>query len=113
MASPDSLSSTLPPGAVLSRLLRLCWRHRSACLGVLALQVGATGLSMAGVGLAGLGIDFLRVTVFPGSSTLRWPLDWQPPAGLDPFTVVLALALPSPGSPPLHCLGCRHAQVPK
>jgi ATP-binding cassette subfamily B protein len=93
VAFPDSPSTTLAPGAVFSRLLRLCWSHRSACLGVLALQVGATGLSMAGVGLAGLGIDFLRVTVFPGSSTLRWPLDWQPPAGLDPLSVVLSLAL--------------------
>src|SRR5690606_24514820 len=49
-------------------------------------------LSLGGLGLTGLGIDFLRTTVDAGSPAPRWPLGIAPPADWPPTRVIWLIA---------------------
>jgi ATP-binding cassette subfamily B protein len=56
------------------------------------LNVVLVVLSLATLGLTGLGIDFIRHQVQPGSLPPRWPFGMAPPASWTPMTVVSVLA---------------------
>src|SRR5215470_3881125 len=51
--------------ALVSRMLRLGWRSRAACIGVVALHIALVVLNLGGLGLTGIGIDFIRYEVSP------------------------------------------------
>ena len=69
MDSGDSSNWTL-----IRRLLALSWRYRSGCIKVFALQVILLTVGVGGLGLTGLGIDYVRHQVQPGANPPRWPL---------------------------------------
>lgn len=62
-------------------------------MGVIALQVLLVGLSLGGLGLTGVGIDFIRHEVDRSSAPPAWPFGLAPPAQWGPFAVVAAIAL--------------------
>ncbi|MEY4814202.1 MAG: hypothetical protein RLZZ162_1275 [Verrucomicrobiota bacterium] len=74
------------------RLLGLCWQQRAGCLQVLACQILLLTLGLAGLSFTGLGIDYLRSILQPGSPAPRWLLGFQPPAEWTPMQVVSAIA---------------------
>ena len=73
-------------------MLQLAWRYRLGSLRVLIQQLLVVMLSMAVVGLTGLGIDFIRHRVDPASAPPSWPLGWQPPQDWSPMAVVALIA---------------------
>ncbi len=73
---------------LIRRLLALGWRHRFGCLMVFSQQSVLTVLSLAQLGLTGLGIDYIRSRVSPDSGAAHWPLDWRPPVLWPPLAVV-------------------------
>jgi len=79
-------------GAVLWRLLLLCWEQRRLCLQVLSSQVVLLVFGLAGLSLTGLGFDYLRFVLEPGAPAPKWPLGWAPPSGATPMKVVWIVA---------------------
>lgn len=66
-------------------MLALSWRYRRLCLAVLTVQVLLLILSLSGLGLTGLAIDFLRHQLVPTSAPPRWPLGFTPPGHWSAF----------------------------
>lgn len=111
-ASEAPPADTLKPSAfkLLRRLLGLGWRYRRGCVQVVALHVLLVSLNVAGLGLAGLGIDVVRHAVSgpqraqtdlssetsPGHSarddSIHWPWGLAPPADWSPLQVVACIA---------------------
>lgn len=78
---------------LIFRLLRLAWSYRKACLTVIFLQLLITIMGLAGLGLTGLGIDYLRYYLNPGLEGPGWPLGLAPPEGMAPMTVLFYIGL--------------------
>lgn len=76
---------------VLWRLLKLCFRRRRDCTLALGSQILALVLGMVGLGLTGLGIDFLRAQADP-SAHVPWPFGLQPPASWTPMEILIAIS---------------------
>ncbi|MGE0759303.1 MAG: ABC transporter ATP-binding protein [Pirellulaceae bacterium] len=77
---------------LLRRLLGLGFRYRWGCVGVVALQLVLVVLNVGGLGLTGLGIDFLRHEVDTASPVPQWPAGWSPPSAWSPLTTVVVIA---------------------
>ncbi len=77
---------------LLWRLVGLSFEYKTAALAMVALHVLLVGLTLSGLGLTGVAIDYIRHEVDPSSTTPRWPFSWQPPASWEPFAVVSAAA---------------------
>jgi ATP-binding cassette subfamily B protein len=77
---------------LIVRLLGLAWRYRQRSIVVLAQQALLVALSLAGLGLTGVGIDALRHWVDPQSGPPHWPFGWQPPPSFSPIAVTALLA---------------------
>lgn len=94
-SAPDSdteSEATSSKGAVLLRLLGLCWSERALCVQVILCQIALLAVGIAGLGSTGLGIDYLRTHLSPGAPAVRWPFGVGPPATWSMMTVVLTIA---------------------
>lgn len=80
-------------GELTRRLLGLAWSYRGQCLLVIGLQLVLTLMSLAGLGLTGLGIDVLRFHLDPAVDPPGWPFGWEPPAGTTPMTLLTWIGL--------------------
>ena len=78
--------------ALVHRLLGVAWTYRRGCLKVLVLQLFLLVGNVGGLGLAGIGIDFIAHRVDAARPSPRWPFGWAPPAAWSPMTVVALLA---------------------
>ena len=76
----------------MRRLLALSWGYRRGCFKVLTFQFLLLAGTVAGLGLTGLGIDFIAHQVDPHRPAPRWPLDLSPPAHWSAMGVVVMLA---------------------
>lgn len=72
-------------------MLGLGWSHRVDCIRVLALNTALVAFNLTSLGLAGLGIDFIKQQVDSGMPP-EWPLGLTPPQLWSPFQIVLAIA---------------------
>jgi ATP-binding cassette subfamily B protein len=79
-------------GKLILRLLGEGLQYRWRCLGVLSLHLLLVALSLSGLGLTGVGIDFIRHHVDPSSAAPNWPFGLEPPAHWPPMAVVALLA---------------------
>ncbi len=57
------------------------------------MHLGLVTLTLSGLGLTGLGIDYIRSVIEPGSAPPQWPWGIQPPASWSPMQVVIAIAI--------------------
>ncbi len=73
-------------------MLGLGLRYRWRCAAVVALHVLLVTLNVSGLGLTGVGIDFLRHEVSPDSVPPRWPFGLSPPSNWRPMTVIFVIA---------------------
>ena len=78
---------------MLRRLVRLGYEYRWGALLMVGMHVLLVGLSIATLGLTGLGIDYIRHVVQPASREPAWPFGIMPPADWTPRTVVAALSV--------------------
>jgi ATP-binding cassette subfamily B protein len=83
---------SLTNGQLMKRLLALGWRYRWGCLRVLLIQIVALAIGLSGLSLAGLGVDVIRHAVDPTARVPRWPLGLRPPQGWSDFAVVTLIA---------------------
>ncbi len=83
---------TQAAGAVLVRLLVLCWRQRARCLLVITLQLALLSIGLIGLSFTGVGIDYLNAVLNPSAPAVRWPLGLALPAGWAPMTTITAIA---------------------
>ncbi len=86
-------ASTESDWTVIRRLLALSWRYRRECIKVFVYQLILVVMGLGGLGLTGLGIDYIRFQVQPGVSPPRWPLQLAPPATWTPMNILMAIAL--------------------
>lgn len=96
MNSPADATSTSAPlttTALVKRLLRLAWRYRGRCLGVMARQVVMLMLGLLGLSLTGLGIDFLRHVADPAMDAPHWPFGLVPAPDRPAWQVVVFIAI--------------------
>lgn len=77
-ASARLAGQTLPNPVLIRRLLGLAWQYRAGCLLVLSQQLLLVGFTLGGIGLTGLGIDFLRHRLDPSAPAPHWPLGLEP-----------------------------------
>lgn len=67
-------------------------RYRGTCAALVALQISLVGMALAGLGLTGQGIDFIRSQVDPDTPAPSWPFGWAPPTDWTPLQTVGAIA---------------------
>ena len=91
-ASRQPASARTSRRRLLRRLVELGIRYRSTCAAMVALQVTLVGLALAGLGLTGQGIDFIRSQVDPDTRAPQWPFGWSPPADWSPLKTVAVIA---------------------
>ncbi len=77
--------------ALLRRLMAIGFEYRRGCVEMIAMHLGLVALTLSGLGLTGLGIDYIRSVIEPGSALPDWPLGLVPPAHWSPKQVVLAI----------------------
>jgi len=77
---------------VIRRLLAMTWSYRSEFLRVVTFQLLLLTLTLAGLGLTGVAIDFVRWRVDPTAPTPHWPFGFAPPADWPPMGVLSAIA---------------------
>jgi ATP-binding cassette subfamily B protein len=73
-------------------MLALSWAYRVRVLWVFGLQCVLLILTLAGLGLTGVAVDLLRVSLQTSAPEVRWPLGLSPPAEWDTLTALLAIA---------------------
>jgi ATP-binding cassette subfamily B protein len=73
-------------------MLRLGWRYRAACVVVVALHIALVVLNLSGLGLTGIGIDFIRHQVTSSGRAPSWPFGIAPPADWSALSIVTAIA---------------------
>ena len=78
--------------ALIRRLLGVAWTYRRGCVKVLLLQLLLLSSNVGGLGLTGIGIDFIANRVDASRPAPRWPFGLTPPAAWSPMTVVAILA---------------------
>ncbi len=89
---------------LIRRLLGLAWHYRRRSILVLVQQALLVALSLAILGLTGVGIDLLRHCVDPTSGPPHWPLGLQPPSRFSPMASVAALAAAMLGLSAVHAV---------
>lgn len=77
---------------LLWRLLALGLRYRWRCATVIVLHGLLVAFNVSALGMTGVGIDFLRHEVTPGSDPPRWPFGFAPPSDWSPMLVVVVIA---------------------
>jgi ATP-binding cassette subfamily B protein len=77
---------------VIRRLLALSWRYRRECIKVFVYQLILVVMGLGGLGLTGLGIDYVRYQIQPGVNPPHWPLRLVPPATWTPMNVLMVIA---------------------
>jgi len=77
---------------LLRRLIVMGFEYRRGCVEMIAMHLGLVALTLSGLGLTGLGIDYIRYVIEPGSAAPDWPLGIRPPSNWTPMQVVLAIA---------------------
>lgn len=77
---------------LLRRLIAIGFEYRRGCVEMIAMHLGLVALTLSGLGLTGLGIDYIRSVIEPGSATPQWPFGIVPPADWTPMQVILAIA---------------------
>ncbi len=78
--------------ALLRRLIAIGFEYRRGCFEMVAMHLGLVTLSLSGLGLTGLGIDYIRSVIEPGTAIPKWPFGFQPPSHWSPMQVVIAIA---------------------
>ena len=86
-------ANTQSDWTVIRRLLGLSWRYRLGCIKVLSYQLILLVMALAGLGMTGLGIDYVRYQIQPGSHAPHWPFGLAPPAAWTPMKVLTTMAL--------------------
>ena len=83
-----------PPSnwVLLRRLIVMGFEYRRGCVEMIAMHLGLVALTLSGLGLTGLGIDYIRFVIEPGSAAPAWPLGIKPPSNWSPIQVVVAIA---------------------
>ncbi|MGB3117234.1 MAG: ABC transporter ATP-binding protein [Verrucomicrobiales bacterium] len=76
---------------LLRRLFGLAFTYWPECLGLVVLQTLLLALGLAGLGGAGLAIDYLRSLLEKGAPAVRFPFGWTPPEGWAPMEVLLLI----------------------
>lgn len=77
---------------LMLRLLRMSLDYRRPCLAVVGMQTLLVVLGLSTLGLTGLGIDYLRFAMLPGTEAPQWPFGLTPPNSWTPVTVIAALS---------------------
>lgn len=77
---------------LLRRLIGLGLRYRRACAAMVSLQALLVAMTLAGLGLTGQGIDFVRSRLDPSTPSPVWPLGIAPPSTWSPLTTIVAIA---------------------
>ena len=86
------MESSYSNGALIRRLLAVSWRYRAGCIRVFLYQIILLATGLGALGLAGLGIDFVRHELQPGSKPPQWPFHLTPPATWPAMNVLTAIA---------------------
>ena len=68
------------------------FEYRRGCVELIVMHLGLVALTLSGLGLTGLGIDYIRSVIEPGSTRPDWPFGLVPPTAWTPRQVVLAIA---------------------
>lgn len=92
-SDPDGGLSKDERDQVIGRLLQITWSYRGRCIQVLMYQLILLIMGLSGLGLTGLGIDFLRYKVEEGAPVPPWPFGIAPPGAWQPMHVMLFIAL--------------------
>ncbi|HVM61050.1 MAG TPA: ABC transporter ATP-binding protein [Verrucomicrobiae bacterium] len=77
---------------IIRRLLGLSWHYRSGCIKVFLYQFLLLAMGLSGLGLTGLGIDYVRYQLQPTAGPPHWPFKFTPPAAWTPMDVMMAIA---------------------
>ena len=92
-AAPPSRDNEVSDWQVIRRLLAITWSYRVEFLQVVAFQIALLLLMLAGLGLTGVGIDFVRFTVQPGAPEPHWLFGIAPPDAWKPTQVMVAIGV--------------------
>lgn len=87
----EHLGRAIGNGEIVRRLFGLAAQHRGPCAAVLVLQLVVISMTLGGLGLIGLAIDYLRSQVEAGAPLPDWPFGLAPAEGTEPMRVLILL----------------------
>ena len=96
MTSPKESATavaTSSNGVLIRRMTVLAWRYRWQCVGILSVQVGMMMMTLTGLGLTGLAIDYFRHNKDVEAPPPEWWFGLAPPSSWPAITVVAIIAL--------------------
>jgi len=85
-------ANTQSDWTVIRRLLALSWRYRLGCIKVFTYQLILLAMALTGLGMTGLGIDYIRCQIQPTAKPPHWPFGFAPPASWTPMNVLMTMA---------------------
>ncbi len=92
-AQPDLASARdMSSWSLLGRMAKVGWRFRYSALLVIALNAVLRGFELAGLGMVGVGVDFVFHTVKPEAPKPDWPMGLQPPSHWPAMQVIAVIA---------------------
>ncbi len=77
---------------IFFRLLKLSWKYRAGCIKAILLQAFLIVLTLAGLALLGVGIDYLRYFIDPETKPPAWPLGFCPPESWGILLILCGIA---------------------
>ena len=92
MTTADASSGVRSQWPLIKRLLLLTWRYRAGCIRVVALHGVLQLLTLGGLGLFGLGVDYVRGQLAADAPPVPWPFGLAPPEHWPAMTVLGGLA---------------------
>jgi ATP-binding cassette subfamily B protein len=93
LASATIQANTETDWTIIRRLLGLSWYYRSGCIKVFIYQFLLLAMGLSGLGLTGLGIDYVRYKIQPTVTPPHWPFGIAPPAAWTPMNLLVAIAM--------------------
>ncbi|RLS57667.1 MAG: ABC transporter ATP-binding protein [Planctomycetota bacterium] len=73
-------------------MMAIGFEYRRGCVEMIVMHLALVTLTLSGLGLTGLGIDYIRSVIEPGSASPHWPFQLAPPADWSPMRVVVTIA---------------------
>ncbi len=75
------------------RLLKMTWSYRGGCLKAFFFQFMLLAITLSGLGLTGVAIDYIHNRVDSTAPAARWPFGWTAPTDWTAMQTLLAVAL--------------------
>jgi len=92
-STPNSSESSYSDREIIFRLLKMSWKYRKGCFKAILIQILLLSFTLAGLNLAGVGIDFIKKNMDPSSKDPMWLFGLAPPVEWSALKVLIFISV--------------------